>query len=82
MKITEVRMRKVNKGGLKAVASIVIDNSLALHDFKVMESTKGLFVSMPSKKVGDKYIDISNPITADVRNLINSTVLEHYKELS
>lgn len=82
MKITDVRIRMVNKGGLKAVASITIDDALVVHEFKVMESKNGLFVSMPSKKVGDKYYDLSHPITAESRNLINAAVIEKYKNIS
>lgn len=51
MQITDVRVRKVTKEGkLKAVVSITIDNEFVVHDIKVIEGEKGLFIAMPSKK--------------------------------
>ena len=51
MQITDVRVRKVAKEGkLKAVVSITIDEEFVVHDIKVIEGEKGLFIAMPSKK--------------------------------
>lgn len=82
MKITDVKFRKIDKGGLKAVASVTFDDAFVVHDFKVMESKNGLFVSMPSKKVGDKYFDVSHPTNSEYRNHINSTLLDYYQRIS
>ena len=64
MQITDVRVRKVTKEGkLKAVVSITIDNEFVVHDIKVIEGEKGLFIAMPSKKALDgEYRDIAHPI--------------------
>ena len=61
MQITDVRVRKVTKEGkLKAVVSITIDNEFVVHDIKVIEGEKGLFIAMPSKKALDgEYRDLS-----------------------
>lgn len=51
MQITDVRVRRMAKEGkLKAVVSITIDEEFVVHDIKVIEGEKGLFIAMPSKK--------------------------------
>lgn len=79
MNITDVKVKKLNRDdNLKAFASITIDDAFVVHDLKVVDGRNGLFVSMPSKKVGDKYIDTSHPITAEWRQRINTAVLSEY----
>ena len=54
MNITDVRVRKVTKEGkMKAVVSITIDDEFVVHDIKVIEGEKGLFIAMPSRKATD-----------------------------
>lgn len=54
MQITDVRVRKVTKEGkMKAVVSITLDNEFVVHDIKVIEGEKGLFIAMPSRKAAD-----------------------------
>ena len=83
MQITDVRVRKVTKEGkLKAVVSITIDNEFVVHDIKVIEGEKGLFIAMPSKKALDgEYRDIAHPINSGTRDRIQSTILEKYKQV-
>lgn len=83
MKITDVRVRKVAKEGkLKAVVSITLDDEFVVHDIKVIEGEKGLFIAMPSKKAVDgEYRDIAHPINSSTREKIQSTILVKYKEL-
>ena len=58
MNITDVRVRRVSKEGkMKAVVSITIDNEFAVHDIKVIEGEKGLFIAMPSRKAADGESD-------------------------
>ena len=80
MQITDVRVRKVAKEGkLKAVVSITIDNEFVVHDIKVIEGEKGLFIAMPSKKATDgEYRDIAHPISQSTRENIQGTILEAY----
>lgn len=82
MEITDVRVRKVTKEGkMKAVVSITIDNEFVVHDIKVIEGEKGLFIAMPSRKAGDgEYRDIAHPINSQIRNKIQTMVLEKYEE--
>ena len=55
MQITDVRIRKVDKEGkMKAIVSITFDNEFVIHDIKVIEGEKGLFIAMPSR-ILDKY---------------------------
>lgn len=81
MQITDVRVRKVSKEGkMKAVVSITIDNDFVIHDIKVIEGDKGLFIAMPSRKAGDgEYRDIAHPINSDTREMIQRIILERYE---
>ena len=84
MQITDVRIRKVAKEGkMKAVVSITIDNEFVVHDIKVMEGEKGLFIAMPSRKAADgEYRDIAHPINSDTRNMIQTLILEQYEAMN
>lgn len=81
MKITDVRVKKVSKEGkMKAVVSITIDDEFVIHDIKVIEGDKGLFIAMPSKKAADgEYRDIAYPINSDTRARIQNEILEKYQ---
>ena len=82
MQITDVRVRKVAKEGkLKAVVSITIDEEFVVHDIKVIEGEKGLFIAMPSKKSLDgEYRDIAHPINWGTRERIQTTILKKYEQ--
>ena len=82
MQITDVRVRKVTKEGkLKAVVSITMDDEFVVHDIKVIEGEKGLFIAMPSKKSADgEYRDIAHPINSGTRDRIQTLILEKYEE--
>lgn len=81
MEITDVRVRKVSKEGkMKAVVSITLDNEFVVHDIKVIEGDKGLFIAMPSRKAGDgEYRDIAHPINSETRDKIQRIILEKYE---
>ena len=82
MQITDVRIRRVEKEGkMKAVVSITIENEFVVHDIKVIEGEKGLFIAMPSRKASDgEYRDIAHPINSETRARISSLILEKYQE--
>ena len=82
MQITDVRIRKVEKEGkMKAVVSITIDEEFVVHDIKVIEGDKGLFIAMPSRKAADgEYRDIAHPINSDTRERIQTLILQKYQE--
>ena len=81
MQITDVRVRKVTKEGkMKAVVSITLDNEFVVHDIKVIEGEKGLFIAMPSRKAADgEYRDIAHPINSETRERMQSIILEKYE---
>ena len=82
MQITDIRIRKVDKEGkMKAVVSITIDNEFVVHDIKVIEGDKGLFIAMPSRKAADgEYRDIAHPINSDTRERMQTLILQKYQE--
>ncbi|MCI6421738.1 MAG: septation regulator SpoVG [Blautia sp.] len=83
MNITDVRVRRVAKEGkMKAVVSITIDEEFVVHDIKVIEGEKGLFIAMPSRKATDgEYRDIAHPINSDTRERIQGIILQKYEQV-
>ncbi len=81
MQITDVRVRKIEKEGkMKAIVSITLDNEFVIHDIKVIEGEKGLFIAMPSRKAADgEYRDIAHPINSATRDMIQSVILSKYE---
>ena len=82
MKISDVRVRLIQKedSKLKAVASITIDECFVVHDIKVLDGDKGLFVSMPSRKTPDgQYKDVAHPLNTETREELSKTVLAEYE---
>lgn len=82
MNITDVRVRKMTKDGkMKAVVSITIDGAFVVHDIKVIEGEKGLFIAMPSRKAtSGEYRDIAHPINSEARDKIQKVILESYEK--
>ena len=83
MNITDVRVRRVAKEGkMKAVVSITIDEEFVVHDIKVIEGEKGLFIAMPSRKATDgEYRDIAHPINSATLERIQNIILEKYEQV-
>ena len=81
MQITDVRIRKISKEGkMKAIVSITLDGEFVVHDIKVIEGEKGLFIAMPSRRAGDgEYRDIAHPINSQTREMIQNIILERYE---
>ena len=82
MQITDVRVRKITKEGkMRAIVSITLDDEFVIHDIKVIEGDKGLFIAMPSKKATDgEYRDIAYPINSSTRERIQDTILNSYRK--
>ncbi len=82
MNITDVRIRKVEKEGkMKAVASITLDDEFVVHDIKIIDGDKGLFIAMPSRKTGEgEYKDIAHPINSSTREAMQKLILERYEQ--
>jgi len=81
MQITDVRVRRIEKEGkMKAIVSITLDNEFVIHDIKVIEGEKGLFIAMPSRKTADgEYRDIAHPINSGTRDTIQTVILKKYE---
>jgi len=81
MKITSVNVRKIEKEGsrMKGIASILLDDSFAVHDIRIIEGDNGLFIAMPSRKTAaGTYRDIAHPINPEVRSMFEDAILEAY----
>jgi len=83
MKITSVNVRKIEKEGsrMKGIASILLDDSFAVHDIRIIEGDNGLFIAMPSRKTATGgYRDIAHPINPEVRSMFEEAILKAYEE--
>lgn len=66
---------------MRAIVSITIDEEFVIHDIKVIEGDKGLFIAMPSKKSADgEYRDIAHPINSSTRERIQEIILDRYQK--
>ena len=82
VKITSVNVRKIEKEGsrMKGIASVLIDDSFAVHDIRIIEGDNGLFIAMPSRKTATGgYRDIAHPINPEVRAMFEDAIFEAYK---
>ncbi len=84
MEITDIRIRKFEGDGKKkATASITLDDVFVIHDIKIVDGEKGLFIAMPSRKGADgQYKDIAHPITTEMRERLQNLILAKYLEES
>ena len=81
MNITNVNIHNIfTEDKLKAIASIVIDNFIEVHDIKVVQGTDRLFVGMPSRKTADGgFADMVHAIHSKARASIEKPVLDAYE---
>ena len=82
MQITDVRVRRIDKEGkMRAIVSVTFDNEFVVHDIKVIEGEKGLFIAMPSRKTTDgEYRDIAHPINSETRQQMQDVILREYEK--
>ncbi|NMB07461.1 MAG: septation regulator SpoVG [Tissierellia bacterium] len=83
MKVTDVRIRKVQEEGkMKAIVSVTFDDEFVVHDIKIIDGQNGLFVAMPSRKMADgEFRDIAHPINAETRKKIQDAIFEEYEKV-
>ena len=83
MNITDVRIRKVGEEGkMKAIASVTFDDEFVVHDIKVIEGRNGLFIAMPSRKMGEgDFRDIAHPLVSETRNKIRDAIFAEYDKV-
>jgi stage V sporulation protein G len=86
MKITDVKVypfkhKNADQAGkLKAYATIVFEDSFIVRDLKLIEGQHGLFVSMPSRRVGGMYKNIVHPLNTETRQVIENMVINEYSK--
>lgn len=83
MKITDVRLRKVNNQDtrMKALVSVTFEDAFVIHDLRVIDGNNGLFVAMPSKRTPDgEFRDIAHPINSEMRQHVQDEVMRVYEE--
>lgn len=84
MQVTDVRIRKVTaEGKMKAIVSVTFDDEFVVHDIKIIEGQNGLFIAMPSRKMGEgDFRDIAHPINSITRNKIQDAIFSEYEKMS
>ena len=83
MQITSVSVRKIEKEGsrMKGIASVLLDDSFAVHDIRIIQGDNGLFTAMPSRKTATgEYRDIAHPINQEVRKMFDETIIDEYNK--
>lgn len=83
MKVTDVRIRKINdEGKMKAIVSVTFDNEFVVHDIKIIEGQNGLFIAMPSRKMGEgDFRDIAHPINSETRTRLQECIFAEYEKV-
>ncbi len=83
MNITDVRIRKVTADGkMKAIVSVTFDDEFVVHDIKIIEGQSGLFIAMPSRRMGEgDFRDIAHPLTSETRNKIKDAIFTEYDKV-
>lgn len=81
----DVRVYPQNgRDNLLAFASVNIGGVFAVNDVRVMDSAKGKFVAMPSRKISKdgktEYRDICFPTTKEMRTALQAAVLGAYEK--
>ena len=84
MQVTDVRIRKVaTEGKMKAIVSVTFDDEFVVHDIKIIEGQNGLFIAMPSRKMGEgDFRDIAHPSNSDTREKIQAAIFEVYESMN
>ncbi|MGI6427801.1 MAG: septation regulator SpoVG [Natronincolaceae bacterium] len=84
MQVTDVRIRKITtEGKMKAIVSVTFDDEFVVHDIKIIEGQNGLFIAMPSRKMGEgDFRDIAHPINSETRNKIQDAIFTQYERMN
>lgn len=84
MQITSVSVRKIDKEGsrMKGIASVLLNDSFAVHDIRIIEGENGLFTAMPSRKTATGgYRDIAHPINQEVRKMFDDAIITEFNKI-
>lgn len=82
MKITDVRVRRISEEGkMKAIISVTFNEQFVVHDIKIIDGQNGLFIAMPSRKMGDgEFRDIAHPINSETREKLQEAIFAEYEK--
>lgn len=78
----KIQMRLIEKKGLLASFTVVLNDSIYLNDFKLVDGKNGIFVSYPNRQGTDgKYYNIVYIGNEAVRNKISQVAKAEYNRL-
>jgi len=82
MEITDIQIKKVEgEGKLRAYAAVTFDDMFVVHNIRIVEGDKGLFIGMPSRKTrSGEFKDVAHPIRQDFRKKLEEAVLTAYQK--
>jgi len=79
VKITNIQVRLRNEDKLKGFVNVTFDDCFVVRGCKIIQGSKGYFVSMPSQKQEDgSHRDIAHPINARMRESLEDSILKAY----
>lgn len=84
LNITEIRIKKINKGDLLAAASVCIDNCFILKEIKLLEGKHGRYISMPKRRIRNKELrqDFFYPLNNEIRVKLLDAISEKYDDVA
>ena len=82
LNITEVRIKKINKGDLLAAASVCIDDCFVVREIKLLDGKNGRYISMPKRRIKNKEFsqNFSYPIDDDTRLQLLEEISKKYDD--
>jgi len=84
MEITEIQITPIKpRDGLVAFASVVIDNNIHLGSIGIHTKLdgSGYRITYPTKKVGEKNLNIFFPINKEMSKKIEEAIISKAKEI-
>ncbi len=77
-----LNMRAADReGAIKAFFRVETEDGFASDGFKVVDGKNGLFVSLPSKKVGEKFIE-TVVVPGELRDSLSRMALDEFRGLA
>ena len=82
IRITEIKIKFVNEGRLRAYATITIDNCFKIRGIRIIEGPNGLYIASPAEREAGTPFDISEPVRPHLRELFEDKILTEYRKLA
>jgi stage V sporulation protein G len=83
MEITSVTVKKFEREGsrMKGIATVLLDDSFAIHDIRIFEGDNGLYLKMPNRPTATGgHKDVAHPINHEVRKYFEEKIFEEYNK--